>query len=305
MKDALSHIRIDFSEDNFFALNLAIAFIMFGVALGIDTRSFRELARNPKAVLTGVFSQFIVLPALTYLLVLLFNPVPGLALGMILVAACPGGNVSNFFTAVSKGNIALSITLTAIASLLAVVMTPLNFAFWSHLYLGEKITVEVKMETLQMVRMVSLLLVIPMALGIGVSHWLPRLTAKIEKPIRIISFFILMGIIITAFWSNVGLFKKYYHYIIYLVFFHNGIALASGYFLSKKIARNNERDSRTIAIETGIQNSALGLVIIFALFDGNGGMALITAWWGIWHIISGIILSAIFSRGAIFEFQKS
>ena len=79
--------------------------------------------------------------------------------------------------------------------------------------------------------------------------------------------------------------------------------MGSGYGLSKLFG-NKEQDNRTISIETGIQNSALGLVIIFTLFDGNGGMALITAWWGIWHIISGIIISLIYSKGAIFEVQK-
>ena len=93
-------------------------------------------------------------------------------------------------------------------------------------------------------------------------------------------------------------------YIIYLVFFHNALALGMGYLFSKSVG-NSERDSRTISIETGIQNSALGLVIIFTLFDGNGGMALITAWWGIWHIIAGITLSLIFTKGGIFKLKAT
>ncbi len=304
MKDALSNIQLNFSEDNLLFLNFSLAFIMFGVALGIDTKNFKELLANPKAVVAGVASQFILLPVLTFLLVLLFKPLQGLALGMILVAACPGGNVSNFFSSLSKGNVALSITLTAIATILATIMTPINFEFWSNLYLGDKLSIEVKMEAFKMVKMVFFLLVVPLIIGIAFSTKLPELTEKISLPIKVFSFLILIGFIVVAFLKNLELFSRYYHYIILLVFVHNAVALACGYYVSKLMG-NVSRDNRTISIETGIQNSGLGLVIIFTLFKGNGGMALITAWWGIWHIVAGIFISLLYSRGAIFQSQKS
>ena len=303
MEDVLSNVRIDFAEDKLISLYIALAFIMFGVALGIKTKNFQELLKNPKAVITGVISQFLLLPALTFLLVWLFKPIQGLALGMILVAACPGGNLSNFFSSMSKGNVALSITLTAIASVLAAIMTPLNFAFWSNLYLGDNLLINVEIDTFKMMKLVFGLLVIPLILGLGFAAKFPGITIKISKPIKIVSFLLLIAIIVIAFLNNLDKFLEYYHYIIVLVFVHNLVALGSGYGLSKLFG-NKEQDNRTISIETGIQNSALGLVIIFTLFDGNGGMALITAWWGIWHIISGIILSLIYSRGAIFQVQK-
>jgi len=302
MRDVLSGIRLDFSEDSLLFLNLSLAFIMFGVALGIKTIHFRELARNPKSILAGVLSQFLVLPILTFLLVWLFKPIEGLALGMILVAACPGGNVSNFFSSISKGNVALSITLTAIATILATFMTPINFEFWSNLYLGDKLTLEVKMEAFKMFKMVFFLLVLPLIIGLAFNAKFPEITKKINKPIKIISFLILIGFIVVAFAKNFELFTQYYQYIIFLVFIHNGVALASGYGVSKLFG-NTTADNRTISIETGIQNSGLGLVIIFTLFNGNGGMALITAWWGIWHIIAGIIISMVYAKGSIFEVQ--
>ena len=303
MDDVLSNVNIDFSEDNLLFLNLALAFIMFGVALGIETKNFQELMKNPKSVITGVISQFVLLPALTFLLVLLLNPVAGLGLGMILVAACPGGNVSNFFSSISNGNVALSITLTAIATILATVMTPINFELYSSLYLGDKLDMGVKMDARAMMKTVFFLLVIPLIIGIIFSAKLPTLTKKINQPIKVLSFLMLIAIIVFAFLKNLDLFMEYYHYIIFIVFLHNLVALGSGYGLSKLIG-NKEQDNRTISIETGIQNSGLGLVLIFSIFDGNGGMALITAWWGIWHIISGIVISLVYSRGAIFQVQK-
>ena len=304
MNDILTDIRIDFSEENLLFLNLSLAFIMFGVALGIKTENFKELAKSPKSVITGVISQFLLLPALTFLLVMLLDPIPGLGLGMILVASCPGGNVSNFFSSIGKGNVALSITLTAIATILAMFMTPLNFEVWSTLYLGDRASdaINLKMDSWKMMKMVFFLLVIPLIIGITFNSKFPKLTQKISLPVKVISFIILIGIIVIAFLKNLELFTQYYDYIIFVVFIHNVIAISSGYFFSKML-RNKPRDNRTISIETGIQNSGLGLVIIFSLFDGNGGMALITAWWGIWHIIAGIVLALIYSKGKIFRTQ--
>lgn len=303
MDSPLSDISLNFSEDSLVFLNLSIAFIMFGVAMSINPKEFREIGRNPKSVITGAISQFILLPAVTFLFVWLVRPLEGLALGMILVAACPGGNVSNFFSQLSRGNVALSISLTAVATVLASVMTPLNYSFWSSLYIGEKLTETVAMDTFQMFKMVVLILVIPLVLGLWFNAKFPNTTRRINLPVRVISFLILVAFIVIAFLKNIEQFSQYYGYIVFLVFFHNAIALSLGYFWSKFVG-NSERDSRTISIETGIQNSGLGLVIIFTLFGGNGGMALIVAWWGIWHIIAGIILSLIFTRGKIFEVQK-
>lgn len=298
MTEEFSNLHLDFSEDSILALNISIAIIMFGVALGIDKQKFVELTKNPKAVYTGVFSQFLLLPALTYLLILALNPLPEIALGMILVAACPGGNVSNFFSSISNANIALSISLTAIATIGAVFMTPINFSFWSDLYLNENQHLAIELNFWEMLKTISLILGIPLILGIWFSNKFKKITEIIIKPIRIFSFLILIAIIVIAFTKNIDIFMEYYEYIIYIVFIHNALALASGYYLAKlmKLAPD---DRRSISIETGIQNSGLALVIIFTMFDGNGGMALIAAWWGIWHIISGFAMATIFSKGRL------
>jgi len=304
MGDNLNNLSINFNEDNLFALNLSIAIIMFGVALNIDKKKFIEIAKNPKGVIGGVISQFLLLPAFTFLLVYIMKPLPELALGMILVAACPGGNVSNFYSSVSKGNIALSISLTAIATVGAVFMTPINFTFWSELYLNENQGLQISLDFWSMFKTVSLILGIPLILGLWVSSNFKTLTSKIVKPIRIFSFFILIAIILLAFLKNVEVFKEYYHYIIYIVFIHNALAFLIGFMVGKTM-KLPLQDSKTISIETGIQNSGLALVIIFGMFNGNGGMALVAAWWGIWHIISGFVMATIYSKGSILTFRTA
>jgi BASS family bile acid:Na+ symporter len=293
--DALEHVKLNWNPDTTIALNFAIGFIMFGVALGLTKSNFIELYKNPRPTLTGIISQFILLPLFTFILVWLFKPLPGLALGMILVAACPGGNVSNFFSALGKGNVALSVSLTAMASLLAVVFTPFNFEFWGGMLDNTSTLIKkVDISFFQMVKLVFFTIALPLIIGLIFKVKFPALTAKIDKPVRYLSFLILMAIIALAFASNYELFLKYYHYVIALVLVHNALALAIGYFFSRMM-HNNAQDTRSITFETGIQNSGLGLLIIFTVFKGQGGMALIAAWWGIWHIISGFAVSQYFA----------
>lgn len=304
MGEHFANLHLDFNEDNLLALNISIAIIMFGVALGIDRSKFIEIAKNPKGVFTGVISQIILLPALTFLLILVARPLPEIAMGMILVAACPGGNVSNFYTSISKGNIALSISLTAIATVGAVFITPANFTFWSELYLEKHQSFDFDLNFWDMLKTVTLILGIPLVLGFWFSSKFKKLTLKIIKPIRIFSFIILIAIILLAFTKNIDVFTEYYEYIIYIVFIHNGIALLSGYYFAR-IMKLPLADAKTISIETGIQNSGLALVIIFGMFKGNGGMALVAAWWGIWHIISGFIIAMIYSRGKLLSINTT
>lgn len=293
--DLLEGVKLNWNPDATIALNFAIAFIMFGVALGLTKKNFIDLYKNPRPTFTGIISQFLLLPFFTFILVWLFNPLPGLALGMILVAACPGGNVSNFFSALGKANVALSISLTAAASFLAVIFTPLNFEFWGGMLENTSpMLKKVNISFLEMVRLVFFTIALPLVIGLLFRARLPDITTKIDKPVRLVSFIILVAIIALAFASNYELFLQYYHYVIVLVLLHNALALAIGYYFSR-IMNINQQDTRSITIETGIQNSGLGLLIIFTVFNGNGGMALIAAWWGIWHIISGFAISQYFA----------
>ena len=299
MQQELDNVKINFDVDGLFFLNLTLAIIMFGVALDIKLSDFLRIFKNPKSVIVGAISQFILLPALTFLMVLIIKPIPSIALGMFMVAACPGGNISNFMTNYAKGNAALSVSLTAIATLFAIVMTPLNFQFWSGLYSPTStIMNSISISPLEMVKVISLLLGVPLVLGMLVRHYFPNF-AKMTSPyfkVGSILFFLLL--IILALSKNTEIFTKYIHYVFLLVVAHNVLALLLGYNMGR-ITRLSIRNRRTLAIETGIQNSGLGLLLIFTFFDGLGGMALLAAFWGIWHIVSGLILATYWSKKEI------
>jgi len=305
--EVLDHVRLNFSPEGLIALNITIAFIMFGVALDIKIENFKNLMMNPKSVLVGVLSQFFLLPAVTFLFILILNPTPTVALGMILISACPGGNISNFMTAMAKGNIALSVSLTAIATLAATFMTPLNFALWGKLFVmnynsdaAGTLLVPITINFGQMVQTVVILLGIPVALGLLLSQYFPKFTEKLKKPIRKLSIIIFIGFVIILLSANFNNFMRYIHLVFIIVLIHNAIALSTGYGTSR-LFRLPDIDRRTITIETGIQNSGLALVLMFnpKIFPPElelGGMTIIAAWWGIWHIISGFGISYIWTR---------
>lgn len=294
----LDSIRLNFNQESLFFLNLTIAFIMFGVALDLKIANFRRILTNPKPVAVGVLSQFLLMPALTFLLILAIDPSPSVALGMILVAACPGGNVSNFISSLSHGNVELSVSLTGIADLSAIIMTPVNFAFWAGLYsTNTELVIPITIDFYEMVRIMLILLALPVGVGMIFSYYFPKLTKKIIKPIKIASIVIFLGYIVGALALNLSYFLEYIHLIALIVLIHNALALTTGFTIAR-LFKLTKKDTRTITIETGIQNSGLGLVLIFNpnLFDGNGGMAFIAAWWGIWHIISGLAIGFFWSK---------
>lgn len=292
----LDGILLNFSASGLMALNAILAIVMFSVALDLRAGDFGRLARAPKPILTGLFSQFLVLPALTYLLVLLTQPRASIALGLILVAACPGGNISNFITHRAGGNAALSVSMTAFATVGAILVTPLNIAFWGRLYGPSRdVLATIEIDPVQVAVTVTLMLVLPLVLGIALNRYGPTLAGRIRGPMQNLSMLIFLAFIVLALAANWRFFLGYVHYVVGLVIMHNALALAGGYGTATLAGLSNY-DRRAITIETGIQNSGLGLILIFGFFNGLGGMAVVAAFWGIWHAISGIILASFMSR---------
>ena len=299
----LDAIKVNMNEAGMNAINIVLAFVMFGVALGIKPKTFVDIFKKPQSIFLGVICQLVLLPALTFLLTITFKNwiSPMIALGMILVSSCPGGNISNFITSLSRGNTELSVSLTAFNTAACIFSTPLNFSFWGKMYLNfaEKrmLLPELEIPFWEIFKTIVILLGIPLVLGILCSQYLPKVSAKLKKPMQYLSvaFFILM--VVLTFGNNIDAFMKCIKYIFLIVLVHNLLALGIG-FGTGTIFKTPYKDRRTLTIETGIQNSGLGLVLLFnpAIFDpviwsNNGGMVVITAWWGVWHIVSGLTLA--------------
>lgn len=289
-------ITLNFSAGSLTLLNAILAIVMFGIALDLKASDFQALFRAPKPLLVGMASQFIVLPALTFVMLLIFRPQPSIALGLILVAACPGGNISNFITHRAGGNVALSVSMTAIATFAALIMTPTNIALWGNLYAPTReILQSISIDPVSLAFTVGLMLFLPLVLGIVLNSYQPEIAARIRKPMQWVSMGIFFSFIILALAANWGFFLQFAGSVLLLVIAHNAVAFAAGY-TTARLGGVSEFNRRAITIETGIQNSGLGLVLIFGFFGGLGGMAVSAALWGIWHAISGIALAAFLSR---------
>ena len=292
----IDQVRLNFNPQGLFIINAAIGLMMFGVALELKLDDFKRIFVAPKAPMIGLGSQFILLPAFTFLLTLILRPPPSIALGMILVASCPGGNLSNILTYLARGNCAVSVSMTAVSTAAAVFMTPLNLAFWGSLNPDTlKIIKKVSLSPFDVFVNIFIILGIPLISGLLLSRIFPSLVEKVRKPFKIFSLVFFIAIVAAALGANWQNFINYVGLVFIGVLIHNALALNLG-FWAGRLFRLSEQDTRAVSIEVGIQNSGLGLVLIFNFFGGLGGMAIITAWWGIWHIIAGLIAAFIFSR---------
>lgn len=312
--ESLSTLTINFGQGGMMIVNIILAFVMFGVALGIKTSTFKEVFQKPKSVIIGVLMQWIGLPLVTFLVALALNQwiTPMIALGMILVACCPGGNISNFISSLSKGNVELSVSMTAITTALAPIVTPLNFFAWGNLYayiVSVKQDIpELSIPFLPMLYQILLLLGLPIVLGIVFAKYHPNATKKITKPAQVLSILLFIGMVLVSFSQNWQIFLDNIIYVFFIVMLHNACALATGFF-GAKLAKLPQKDCRSLTVEIGIQNSGLGLVLLFnpVIFPPEiwhqhyGGMLLVTAWWGIWHIVSGLTVAYLFRRKPLAE----
>lgn len=289
-------IQLNFSPESLSLLNVILALIMFGVALEMRLDDFKQLAKKPYAPFIGMLSQFLILPAATFAVTAALDVPASLSLGLILVAACPGGNVSNFFTHLSGGNTALSVTMSSVSTAACIVMTPLNFTFWaSQRESTNALLQSIDLSAGDILLTVLLILVIPTIAGMLTNRQYPSVAAKLAKPFRILSILFLFSFIVLGLKANWQFFVDYISTSFLLVFIVNTAALCIGYSLAK-LARLNSPSRKAVTFETGIQNTGFGLILVFNFFGGLGGMAIICAWWGIWHLITGLSLAFLWNK---------
>ena len=287
----IDQVVLNFDKSSIWILNVCLAIIMFGIALDLKKALFLNVLRSPKSLITGLCAQWLLLPSLTFLLIVLAKPEPSIALGMILIAACPGGNISNFFSSLAGANVELSIVMTCISSVLAIILTPIMLSIYGYSY-GPTAAImrTVALDWWDVTQAIILIIIIPIVCGQLFSMRFPVASIRLNRLLRVTSMALFIAIVIGAFAKNIDYFLDYVWLVFLLVLTHNLIAIFSGFILGR-IMRLSTSDVKSLSIEVGIQNSGLGLLLIFSFFSGLGGMAIVAAWWGIWHIVTGFILS--------------
>ena len=276
-------------------LSLILALMMFSVGLGLKVDDFRRVLRRPGVILFGTALQVIALPALTFLLTFAIAPTASIALGMMVVAACPGGNASNVLTQAARGDAALSVSLTALSSALAVLTTPFNIVFWAGLHpKTSSLLSTIGLDRWAFLAETMLTLGLPLALGLFLSERVTRVAERIRRPLHTFALLSLGGFIVCALITNGSPLAAAGWFIFPVLVIQDAMALALGY-CGARLAGLPDGARRAFTFETGIRNSGLGLVILLGHFKGLGGAALITAGWGVWHLISGGALAAFWS----------
>ncbi len=296
MNHALDSMQLQFNPNMVFILQAVLALVIFGISLELSFNDFRRLLRSPKPLFVGLFSQLVCLPLLTLGLIVVFEPIPSIALGLMLTAACPGGNMSNVLTHWSGGRTAVSMSLTTFSSLISPLTTPLTFMGLSQLHPSTAKflqTIHVPMQ--ELIFTICVALVLPLILGMTIAQTAPVVAKKLEKILKKLSLVIFLGFIIMAIAANIQLFLPAMSAIFTLVLVHNALALATGFGLASAF-KLPMPERKAITFETGIHNTALGLMLIFAHYHGMGGMALVVAWWGVWHLVTGGILARFWAQ---------
>ena len=289
-------MEVHFGSENLLILNVILAFMMFGVSLSLTGDDFRRVLKRPDAPIVGLLAQFVLLPAATCLTTWYFNVDPELALGMILVASCPGGSFSNIMTWLGRANVAVSVSMTAVSSVVAIVMTPFNFSLYGWLNpITRPILTDIQMDSMNILVLVALVLGLPLLVGMLMGKAFPVFAEKAQKPMRYVTLLVLLLFVGVAFGNNMDVFLANADRIVGLVVLQNFLALGIGAGAGM-ITGLPRGDRRAITMEVGIQNSGLGLAILFTFFPDASEMILIAAFWGVWHLISGLLLAWWWSR---------
>ena len=291
-------IRIAFDSGSLTTLKIVIGAILFGIALDTKLEDFALAVRRPGTIAIGVIAQFLLLPAITFGLTLILGVRGSVALGMILVACCPPGNVSNILTHRARGDVALSVSMTAVSNVLAIFLMPLNVAFWGSLHpTGSKLLEEISLSAFDMLLEVGLVIGLPFVAGVTIARFAPAFAARASRVVGPVAFLGLAAIIVIGVAKNWDIFIDYIGVVLVAVFLHDALALLLGFAIGRA-TRLPDRSTRAMTFEVGIRNAGLGLLLVFSYFDGLGGMALVAAWWGIWDIIAGLAVAAWWGRRA-------
>lgn len=289
-------VLLNFTPGTLTILNVVLALIMLGVALDVTVDDFRVVARRPRPMIIAIIAQLLVLPAVTFGLTFLLPVTPSMALGMILVACCPPGNISQVLTHRAGGNVALSVSMTAVSNLLYIFALPLSVAFWGSLRADTReLLSAVSLNGWQMLLEIVLIIGVPFAVGLTVRHRLPVLAARVQPFVKWFSLLALLAFIVAALAGNWQYFVAFLGIIVLAVTIHDAVALGIGW-TTAAIGGLGTRERKAMTFEVGIRNAGLGLGLVFTFFGGLGGMAIVAGWWGIWDIVAGLVVASLWAR---------
>jgi BASS family bile acid:Na+ symporter len=287
----LDTLSVDLPAGSNVVIKIVIAFFLFGIALEAKPADFMAHLKRPWVLGVGVLGQFLVLPALTLGLCHLFGVPGSVALGMLLVACLPAGNLSNLLTHRARGDVALSVAMTTASNLVALVATPALFAFWASQYgPSADLLTRISLDPVAMGVEIGLLIGLPFIAGAYAGHRWPPLAARSRRFVDLAVLAMLLLIVVGTAVSGAVKFLSWVDDLLWIVVAQNAMVLAVGWLFAKGL-RLRPDGLRAMVLELGIRNTGLGLVIAVAYFGEAGGAVLVMALWALWDVVSGLVLS--------------
>ncbi len=292
----IDQLTIDLPDALQLATKIVVGLFLFGIALDTKLEDFRDVVRRPGVIAVGVLAQYVVAPAVTVLLTLALDVRGSVAIGMLLVACCPAGNLSNLLTHRARGDVALSISLTGVSNVLAVVATPIAFAFWSGLNPNaEALLRDVSLEPWDVVGEVALLIGLPFALGLFAAWRWPALAGRVKKYVEPGVLGLLLLVVMGGLAGQFDIFVDYIGDVALPIAAQNALALGVGY-ATARACRLSVAGTRAMTFELGVRNTALAVVLALAFFGDLGGVVLVAALWGLWDTATGLALATWWRR---------
>ncbi len=277
-------------------VKVLIAIFLFGVALDTTPSDFREVLRRPWVIVVCLVAQYAVVPALTLLLLLTIDVHPSVALGMLFVVCCPSGNLSNLLTHRAHGDVSLSVSLTTVSTVVAILATPAAFAFWGSLQPKVAgLLRDIALDPADMAVEVGLLIAAPFAAGIVVAQRWPRFAERARGPVETGTLVLLVLFIVGALAGRLSVFVATIGAVVVGVVVQNLGSLLLGYGIGRA-GRLPAPAVRALTFELGLRNTGLALVLVIAFFGSLGGAVLVVAFWGLWDVITGLTLATWWKR---------
>lgn len=292
----IDQAQFAFSPGAGIALAFMVGFLVFAVALDLKWEQFRRVFRAPKAPGIGLVAQFVVLPAVAFAVGRFLVDTPSVALGLLLVACCPGGALSNFFTGIARGDVATSVSMTAASTIACVVVTPLVFGAWASLNPATAALLnDIRIDPQKVVMVLMIMVVIPVTSGMLISARRPGLALEMRKWVRRLSMAIFGAVVIVVLGQNLRLLLDYATEALLPVLVTFGVAAGLGWSLAW-LTRLRGTERRAVTIEVAMQNVALAIGTAVAFFPSLVGAAVTAAVWGVVHLVGGFTLAAVWGR---------
>jgi len=273
-------------EQNFlttFLLPGSLFIIMLGLGLSLQLDDFRRIIKFPKAIFIGITNQMVLLPLIGFGIAKILNLEPELAVGIMILAACPGGVTSNLISHLSNGDTALSVSLTAISSIVSIITIPLIINLGLAHFMGEG--QEIHLPVIKTIAQIMVITIIPIFLGMMVRSKRPAIASSMEKPVKVASAIFLFVIIFGIAWTEREKMPGYFEQVGIAIALLNIITMLIGFY-SAKIGKLKLPQSITIALESGLQNGTLGIVIAISILL-NAQMSIPSAIYGLFMFITG------------------